>query len=99
MIQLNESTFKVEFGRIGSGFQEASYPIGQWDKKYKEKLKKGYSDNTRFVAESSVKITKNKEYIDIKNAAIASIVNRLQAMAKQAIADNYTISASNSSHD
>ncbi len=95
MVQLDDNNFKVEYGRIGvGGFQESSYPISQWDKKYKEKLKKGYLDQTRLVAESTIKQNKNKDYISISNNVIASIVNRLQAMAKQAIADNYTVSTS-----
>ena len=66
--------------------------MSHWDKKVREKEKKGYCDNTRLVAEVVVK-EKKKEYLDIPNQVIASIVSRLQSMAKQAIADNYTISS------
>lgn len=89
----NGDRFDVQFGRIGTtGFQTASYPIYQWDKKLHEKLKKGYVNNTRLVAEVIVKEQK-KEYMDISNPSIASIVSRLQSMARQAIADNYTIAS------
>jgi len=89
----NENVFDVQYGRIGvTGFQTAQYPISQWNKKFNEKIKKGYVDQTRLVAETIIK-PKKKEYIDIENKYIQMIVTRLQAMAKQAIADNYTISS------
>ena len=92
----NGDIFNVEFGRIGnSGFQTATYPISQWDKKYREKVNKGYIDQTRLVADLiPQKNTVNKsEYRDIENKVIAEIVTRLQSMARQAIKDNYTISS------
>jgi len=89
----NGDNFEVQFGRIGnSGYQTSSYNISQWNKKLNEKIKKGYADLSHLVAETTIK--KKKEYIDIKNSVIASIVNRLMTMAKQAIKDNYTISSS-----
>ncbi|MDD4779106.1 MAG: WGR domain-containing protein [Tissierellia bacterium] len=89
----NGNVFDVQYGRIGvTGFQTAEYPISQWNKKFNEKIKKGYVDQTRLVAETVIK-SKKKEYKDIENKYIQMIVIRLQAMAKQAIADNYTISS------
>ena len=94
IIQTDDNNFTVEYGRIGAGgFQTAHYNMSQWNKKVREKEKKGYVDNTRLVAEVVVKKKKIKEYLDIPNQVIASIVLRLQSMARQAIADNYTISS------
>jgi len=91
----NGSIFDVQYGRIGTtGYQTASYPMGRWDSTLKSKLKKGYVNQTRLVAETITKDKKKKEYLDIPNSVIASIVSRLQSMARQAIADNYTISSS-----
>lgn len=88
------SIFRVEYGRIGNDYvAKDEYPISQWDKKLNEKLKKGYIDQTRLVATPTV-VKKDKQYADIAVSAIASIVSRLQAFAKQAIADNYTITSS-----
>jgi len=96
LIQTDENNFSAEYGRIGAGgFQTAYYNMSQWDKKVREKEKKGYCDQTRLVAEVVIKEKKNKEYLDIQNQVIASIVARLQSMAKQAITDNYTISSNN----
>ena len=89
----NGDMFEVQFGRVGnSGYQTAQYSMSQWNKKLNEKLRKGYLDQTRLVAETIVK-QKKKEYKDIENASISAIVARLQSMARQAIADNYTISS------
>lgn len=35
--------FEVEYGRVGATCQHASYSMSQWDKKYKEKIKKAMS--------------------------------------------------------
>jgi poly [ADP-ribose] polymerase len=67
--------------------------MGRWDSTLRSKLKKGYVDQSRLVAKTIVKEKKKKEYLDIPNTVIASIVSRLQSMARQAIADNYTISS------
>ncbi len=92
MIPLGDS-FKVEYGRIGvGGYQTTQYSMSQWNKKLNEKLKKGYVDQSRLVAEPIIK-EKKKEYADINNPSISQIVARLQSMARQAIRDNYTISS------
>jgi len=95
MIQLNDSSFEVQYGRIGnSNYQSSSYSMSQWNKKLNEKIKKGYVDQTRLVAEAKVE-TKSNEYIQIEDISIRTIVSRLQTMARQAIKDNYTVSSSN----
>lgn len=88
--------FDVEFGRVGAGSQYASYPIWQWDKKYNEKLRKGYVDRTDLVEDliEKEKPSASGGYREIENKAIAEIVSRLQAMAKKAVAENYTVSSS-----
>lgn len=89
----NGDVFDVEYGRIGaSGKQTMQYPISKWDSQLKSKLKKGYEDQTRLVAVNITK-QKSKDYKEIINKAISSIVERLISMAKQAIKDNYTISS------
>jgi len=85
-------TFEVQWGRVGNeNYQSDTYPISLWDKKLNEKLRKGYVDQTRLVAKFSEKTTNG--YARISNSSISAIIERLQAMAKQAIADNYTISS------
>jgi poly [ADP-ribose] polymerase len=86
--------FSVQYGRVGNSYVATdSYPIHLWDKKLNEKLKKGYIDQTRLVATPTI-AKKDKQYCDIAIKTIADIVARLQAFARQAIADNYTITSS-----
>ena len=48
----NGDNFNVEYGRLGNtNFQTASYPISQWDKKYNEKIKKGYENKSELIAD------------------------------------------------
>jgi len=46
MIDQGDGTMKVTYGAIGSTCNEYGYPIGDWDKKYREKTstRKGYTD-------------------------------------------------------
>ena len=88
-------TFSVEYGRVGSSCQKASYSMSQWDKKYNEKVKKGYVDQTHLVQDLIQKEepTTKDGYKEIVNKAIAEIVERLQSMAKQKIQQNYKVSS------
>lgn len=87
-------TWTAEYGRVGGGVQHRQYSIHQWESKYNEKIRKGYVDQTDLVEDLiQVEKPKSSEYRDIENKAIAEIVDRLQAMAKKAISENYTISA------
>ena len=89
-------TWTAEYGRVGSSAQKREYPLSQWDKKYNEKIKKGYVDHTGLV-QDLIQVEKKKSssstYKEIENKVIAEIVERLQRMAKKAISDNYTISS------
>ena len=87
-------SWTAEWGRIGAGSQKKDYPRSQFEQKYREKVKKGYVDQTSLVQDLiqvQVKQNVNNGYRNIENQAIATIVNRLQMMAKQAIDANYTI--------
>lgn len=88
--------FAVEYGRVGAGSQHTTYPISQWNKKYNEKIKKGYVDRTELVEDliAKEKPVGSDGFKEIENKAIAEIVSRLQAMAKKAVSDNYTVSSS-----
>ena len=96
MLDNGDGNFVCKYGRIGnSGYQTKIYPISKWESQYKSKIKKGYVDNSRLVAETIISQNKKKEYLDIDNPFIAQIVSRLQSMARQAIKDNYTINSQN----
>lgn len=85
----------AEYGRVGSSCQTRQYPMSAWESKYTEKLRKGYVDRTELVEDliAKEKPLENDGFKEIENKAIAEIVVRLQAMAKKAISENYTISS------
>lgn len=92
-------SWTAEYGRVGSSPQRREYPMSQWNSKYNEKIRKGYVDQSDLV-EDLIRVEKPKksEYREIENKAIAEIVERLQAMARKAISDNYTISSNKVTH-
>jgi len=53
MEQKIEGTFDVFYGRIGAAPQTKTYHISDWQKKYNEKINKGYKD----ISESIVKFS------------------------------------------
>lgn len=89
-------TWTAEYGRVGSSSQRREYSIREWDKKYNEKIKKGYVDQTDLVKDL-ISVEKKKStdstYKEIENKVIAEIVERLQQMARKAISENYTVSS------
>lgn len=88
------ASFTVEYGRVGSSKQVRTYPISQWDKKYNEKIRKGYTDQTHLMEDliSVIKPKKEKsEYKEIEDKAIAEIVERLMNMARQKVQQNYKV--------
>ena len=94
MLANDNDTFTVEYGRVGASCQTRTYPISQWDKKYNEKIRNGYVDQTHLV-EDLIKVQKPKvnrsEYREIEDKAIAEIVDRLMRMAHQKVQQNYKV--------
>lgn len=91
----NGDTWVAEYGRVGSNPQRRTYPMSQWESKYREKIKKGYVDQSD-LSEDLMQIEKprnSNKYKEIENKSIAEIVERLQNMARKAISDNYTVSS------
>ena len=67
--------------------------MSQWESKYREKIRKGYVDQTDLVSDLIIEEKKNTGFKEIENRVIAEIVERLQKMAKQTIIQNYNISS------
>ncbi len=89
-------SFLAEYGRLGnSNYQTATYNISQWDKKYREKIKKGYEDKSELIEELVEDIDEDIDspYSPIPNKTVAKIVDRLQKMASDTINRNYQVSA------
>ena len=87
MIQISNTEFKVEYGRVGCETPNVeTKSMSKWDSVYKSKLKKGYKDVTELYLES-VGNFPTKTQIEI--------VEKLMKYANQSISDNYTVSAKN----
>ena len=88
------SGFIVNYGRVGASPQVRSYSEYEFDKKYNEKIKKGYIDQTD-LRKDLINVFKNEQknkYLPIQDKEIAELIDYLQKVARQKIADNYTIS-------
>lgn len=88
------SGFIVNYGRVGASPQVRSYSEYEFDKKYNEKIKKGYVDQTD-LRKDLINVSKNEQknkYLPIQDKEIAELIDYLQKVARQKIADNYTIS-------
>lgn len=82
-------TFTVEYGREGAKPQTRTYNLSNWDKKYDEKIKKGYKDITHLKQVSTT--TSTNKYKDIDDIDIGSLIDKLMSKSKMQIAHNYTI--------
>lgn len=86
--------FTVKYGRVGASPQVRSYSEYEFDRKYNEKLKKGYIDQTN-LRKDLIQVSKNEsksKYLPIQDEEIKELIDYLQKVARQKIADNYTIS-------
>lgn len=85
MTDLDNGTFKVEYGRVGGSTATEVYPIHKWNSKYKEKLKKGYRDVSNLKIES-----KSGEYT-FKGKGVDHFFNTFSRYTKDNVGRNYTI--------
>lgn len=96
MTKISDNEWEARYGRVGASPQIRRYSLSQWDKKYREKIAKGYKDMSDMVEEAIEKEMPSgpKEYEEIKNKVIADIVEKLQRLAKQTVSENYKVNAS-----
>lgn len=91
------NSFRVEYGRVDASKTETSYPISDWNKKYNEKLKKGYKDvtdlKTALVEEVSAK-NPDKTMKQIENESVRKIIEYLRSIARDLVQKNYTVKSS-----
>lgn len=91
LIQQDDSTWRAEWGRVGSSPSIKMYSMHEWDKTYKAKLKRGYRDVTDLV--SVAKEDASDDEIAIQNAkpSVSELISFLQSAAKGTIKKNYTV--------
>lgn len=102
MTENSNGTFTAEWGRVGASGQSQEKSMSQWDKVYREKVGKGYKDNTDlFVVESTSEDTKTKgsksvkDFLKSRATSVINIVKKLQGWAKGSIEENYTVTSEN----
>lgn len=94
------SIIEIEYGRVQKTSVKETYPIFMWDKKYNEKIKKGYKDVTNLYAtieqeEDKKQPEKKSSMGDIQNLIVKKLFDELQAYANKSIAQNYTVKVEN----
>lgn len=89
MKKLDGSSFEVEWGRVGYPPQKKTFPLSQWDRKFKSKLKKGYVDQTDLFK----KVERTSEFKHLSNSDVQRFVDLIISFSKQSVASNYTIDA------
>lgn len=93
LTQIDSDTWEAKWGRVGcDNPSKQDYPMSQWEKKYNEKIKKGYKDITGLRSESA---SSSFSYSDVSDRQIQTLLDTLQKYAKQTIQTNYTISSEN----
>ncbi len=85
-------TFTVTYGRVGSRGTVRRYPISQWKRRYNEKIRKGYKDQTHLFAVGGTGEPK-LELVDVDDEMVQKLVSELMAYATKSIRHNYMVSA------
>jgi poly [ADP-ribose] polymerase 2/3/4 len=89
MSENTDGTFTATWGRIGVTSETQTYPIKRWNSKYKEKLKKGYTDQSHLF----LKKTNTNTLANISDKDINDLVQLLQQFANTSVSNNYTVDA------
>ena len=93
MIEKGDGTFEALYGRIGSTEARAAYLMSQWDKKYNEKIRKGYVDTTHLREKKQVP-GQPDEYKPIPDEGVRALIEMLRNAAADTVKANYRIAAS-----
>lgn len=89
--------FRVEYGRVDATKTTTYYPMSKWESQIKSKIKKGYKDVTNLKKDLVEEISQSSPespYQEIENESVRRIIEKLQSLARDTIAKNYTIKAS-----
>jgi poly [ADP-ribose] polymerase len=91
MEQVSESEWKATWGRVESTASDMMYPMRDWEKKYREKTKKGYKDVThlKVVNESTDEAPASQP---IKSTPGHAFLRTIMGYANAAITTNYSVS-------
>lgn len=90
--ELDNGKFRVTYGRVGAKGTIVEYPINEWNKKYKEKIRKGYKDITEDY--KVVSINNTIPNIDTLSGNIKIQLQLLHKYAKETFVENYNVQIS-----
>lgn len=98
--ELPDGSWKATWGRVGASSSTKEYSSREWEKKYREKLAKGYKDVTDILTVETSNGSKKPNQLDTdfkagRPAAVVEIVKRLQSYANKSVSDNYTVKVAN----
>lgn len=88
MVPNEDGSFQVEYGRISSRPQKKRYPLSLWEQKYREKISKGYVDQSELY-QCVVKNT--SQYATIQNESVRYLVDTLMKWSNEMIRRSYQI--------
>lgn len=97
MLEQGNGTFIAQYGRIKGTEVTHAYSMGEWDKIYRAKTKKGYNDVTHLYTEAVVQKLDDADgdptkVAAIQNAMVKQLFDELQSFAKKTVQANYTVS-------
>ena len=86
------ATFHVEYGRVGARAMTRVYPISKWISTYKQKIDKGYSDNSYLHnGDVSVSAVSDSDYKEIEDSIVKKLIDGLLSFAKNTIRKKYVV--------
>ena len=99
MPENSNGTFTAEWGRVDVTSSTQDYPMSKWDRKYNEKIKKGYEDKTDLYLETETTDSTTSSFPSGKLAFneppdVVQFVMQLMAYADDSIKQNYTVTVS-----
>lgn len=93
MQENSNETMTVAYGRVGGHRTVRRYPASQWDRRYKEKIRKGYKDQTHLFAVTEADSEPKLELVDVDDETIQRLISELMDYANNSIRRNYRVSA------
>lgn len=91
MRENGDGTFSVTYGRVGAKGSNATYNMREWDSKIREKVRKGYKDQTHLFAIENKRPDTSLDGIMCLN--IKQLFKDLMSFARQSISHNYVVTA------
>ena len=90
---LSGDVLTCEYGRVDSTKQTVTYAAREWDKKYSEKMKKGYEDVTHLFKTIVADSQNQNSLTKISDSEVEKMISKLMSYANTQISANYNVSS------